>query len=203
MEPITSLLDAFIKLADRIINLEKSKLQDKQTLFNEIVKPLFEEVEPVALNYIDFFRKARQAISKNPRKNLSKVSQTIREDRDAMLMARIKVRAMADQIKEHIKDEEIVEFAVAVTDFFYEASDSPFIMNLGSLANSLVTYIDQVTNDSDSHKAIDPLNGYIDVIVSILEKSWSSIVKSYEKIKIYSVSSPKLVQKLQTKKTKP
>ena len=65
MEPITSLLDAFIKLADRIINLEKTKLQGKKDLFNEIVKPVFEDLEPVALNYMIFFRNARQTVIKS------------------------------------------------------------------------------------------------------------------------------------------
>jgi hypothetical protein len=34
MEPISFFLSTFTALADRIINLEKTKLQDKQFLFN-------------------------------------------------------------------------------------------------------------------------------------------------------------------------
>ena len=37
MEPILSLLDTFIKLADRIINLEKTRAQEKRDQFSNIV----------------------------------------------------------------------------------------------------------------------------------------------------------------------
>lgn len=204
MEPISIsfLLSTFVALVDRIKNLEKIKFQDKQTLFNEIVKPLFEALEPVVLNYMDFFRKARQIVNKNPRKNISKVVQSIREDRDAMVMARIKVRETANQIKEQIKDEEITEFAMAVNGFFYQASDPPPMLD--SLAVNFMHSIENAAHQNvEDRELVGDFNEVIDDILKGLELSWSLIVKSYEKIKIDSVSPSKYVQKRSTKKPKP
>jgi hypothetical protein len=202
MEPITSLLDAFIKLADRLINLEKAKLQNRQTLFKEFVKPLFEELEPVASNYMDFFRKARRTINRSTLNNLRNVVDKIKNEREAMSMARTKVREMAKEIEESINDQEVVEFAKAVKDFFYSTPvlQKKFFQNKKSKSRALVRALENVAARKTGK---ENLIVYIDNTLENLEASWVSIVRSYEKLKIHSIVPPKFVRKRKTKKTKP
>jgi hypothetical protein len=47
----------------------------------------------------------------------------------------------------------------------------------------------------------EKLIAYIDSTLENLEASWASIVQSYEKLKIDSISPPKFVRKRQPKKT--
>jgi hypothetical protein len=204
MEPISFFLSTFMALADRIIDLDKEKIKDKKDLFNEIIKPLFEELEPVALNYMEFFQRSRQIIIDTPQKDLADVVEVIQKERNAMIFARIRVREMASQIEKHINNEQIVMFAMSVNDFFYsDPLGHPALIEYRSSAAStgrgLLEMIKYTILQSDEKKVIID---YIDKALEIFEKAWASIVQSYGALKIYSISPPKFVRKSQTKKTK-
>lgn len=200
MEP-SFLLGTFTALVDRIVNLEKTKLQDKKTLFNEIVKPLFEELEPVASNYKDIFWKAKQVAKTNSQKKLQKAMLQIVEEREVMALARIKVREMAIQIAENIKDEEVAVFANAVNGYFYNTAKS-----YGSTRTIFLLRRFEKQRESGEVSEINApekevLVEYIDEVLKDLEKSWKTIVQSYERLKIYSVSPTKFIKKNTTKKS--
>ena len=221
MEPISFFLDTFIQLADRIINLEKAKFQDQRVVFEEIVKPLFVELEPIAQNYMIFFRKARQLIldknepshgrgveifggrllTLNEQNELQEMAQYMKKERDAMIVARVKVSEMANQIKEHIDNAEIVEFAVSVNNFFFNSPGS--YSNIRLPQDSKATeFLERLNQSILSNYAEMDLIEYLDEILLEMEKSWGVIVRSYEKLKIHLIGSPKFVRKHQIKKTK-
>jgi len=189
MEPISFLLGTFTDLVDRIINLEKSKIQDKQSLFDEIVHPLFEELEPVASNYIEIFRQAKRRISESSYEDLREIGLQIEDDRNTMLLGRIKVREMADQISENIKDENVVVFANSINKFFYRAADYP--KRMSSHSRDLVSVFKSASIKKYGKSF---LINYIDIITGEMEDSWASIVRNYEAIKIISKSPKKFIR---------
>ena len=220
MEPILFFLDTFIKLADRIINLEKTKFQDQRVVFEEIIKPLFTELEPIAQTYMIFFRNARQLIidknksphdqgieilrsrllTLNEQNELQEMAQYMKKERDAMIIARVKVSEMANQIKEYVNNVEMVEFATSVNAFFFNSpSNHPQLwLPQDSKATEFLERLNQsILKNYDEQDLIE----YIDEILLEMENSWGVIIRSYEKLKIYSIGSPKLVRKSQTKKT--
>lgn len=203
MEPITSLLDAFIKLAERLINLEKTKLQDKKELFNEIAKPLFEDLEPVAANYMEIFRKIRKIINKRSLPKIRNLVWFVVEERETMLIARSKVNYMAYQISEHIRDDEVNAFTDAVRHLFYKTTEDhqsrtkEFLSEL----NQIEANVEATGKISKEDKTLIAI--YVDDTLVSLEQCWNEIVQSYEKLKIYSVSSPKYIRKNQSKMIKP
>ncbi len=211
---LTPAIEAFIKLAERLITLEKTKLQDRKDLFNEIVKPTFEVLEPVASNYIEFFRRSQRIVKEAKVVNFETAVNQISEARDQMVIARIKVREMAAQIKNNIEDENFAEFADAVYEFFYYRQDdlgqySSILRRftrqdqtspIGSKAAEIVDIAKSI-NFSDRERKQE-FNELLEAIIDELEKNWSIIVKSYEKIKIYALSSPKFIRKSQTNKPK-
>lgn len=221
MEPISFLIDTFIQLADRIINLEKTKFQDRRIVFDEIVKPLFTELEPIAKNYILFFQRARQLILDKNKKlqdldnemhgenllsfdeqaKLQEMAQYIKKERDAMFIARVKVSEMAGQIKEHIKNPDIVEYANSIYTFFFNSpSNHPELwLPQDSKATKFIERLNEsLKNNYDEEDLVE----YIDRVLLEMENSWGEIVRSYERLKIYSIASPRLVQKNMSKKTK-
>lgn len=214
MEPISFFLNTFIQLAERIINLEKAKLQDQRVAFEEIVEPLFIELEPIAKSYMDFFRKARQlVVDKNRRSSewgieiagnklipedikneLQEMAQYMKEERDAMIMVRVKVTEMARQIKERSSIAEIAEFADAVDAFFFNSPGNlpEFKLPRDSKATEFLERLNQsILSEYDDQDLIK----YIDRVLHRLENSWGEIVRSYEKLKINLVSPHKLIRK--------
>jgi hypothetical protein len=219
MEPISFLLDTFIQLADRVINLEKTKFQDQRVVFEEIIKPLFTELEPIAQNYMFYFRKARQLIvdknkpshgrgakilgdrllTLNEKNELQEMAQYVKKERDAMIVARVKVSEMANQIKEHINNAEIVEFAISVNNFFFRSPSNFPELQLPQDSNA-TEFLERLNQSILSNYDEQDLIEYIDEILLEMEHTWGIIVQSYEKLKIYLIISPKLVHKAKKKK---
>jgi hypothetical protein len=215
MEPISFFLDTFIQLADRIINLEKAKLQDQRVAFEEIIKPLFMDLEPIAQSYMLFFQKARKMIvDKNKRSSgreieiagnklipedikneLQEMAQYMKEERDGMIMVRVKVTEMARQIKECSKSAEIAEFADAVDAFFFNSPGNLPEVKLprDSKATEFLEKLNQSISSDYNEK---DLIKYIDRVLLKLENSWEDIARSYGKLKVQLVSPPKLMRKL-------
>jgi hypothetical protein len=191
MEPITSLLDAFIKLADRIINLEKTKREDKQQAFKEIVEPLFVQLQPVAENYIAIFRKAKQNLIENSDNDLSKILDEIRGLREEMQLTRSTVTTMAMQIHKMYKDSDISEFAGRIMEFF-DVSITGESSFRATYSMGLVRRIEIVMAHRGEKKI---LNDYINYTLDILEEHWDRIGKSYARVKINSLTSPRLIKK--------
>ena len=194
MEPIAFFIETFITLADRIGNIEKTRLLDKQSLFNEIAKPLFEDLEPVAQNYIHFFQETRKVIKKGALESVRGKIDLIKENRDEMIMHRIRIRETSEQICDYIKDNDFVEFANTVNNFFYSTPDLPLRkIEEVTTTHELILLLEQLSSGELSKKQ---LIQYMDEKLVNIKTSWGLIVKSYEKLKIHSVISPKFVRKL-------
>jgi len=202
MSAITLALEAFIKLAERIVSLEKTKLEGRQKLFNEIVKPLFDELEPVASNYMDYFRNAQRRIKRSKQDDFREVADLIKEERDAMSMARIKVREMASQIRENIDDQDVVDFAVSVNKFFYSAPRFPQVQDVAGSSSSAMRFLDFLRYASLHNIGTQEVVDHLDVVIDSIEQDWSSVVKCYEKLKIKSISPQKPKRKKKNRKKK-
>lgn len=191
MEPLSFFLSTFTALADRIINLEKTKLQNKQTLLNEIVKPLFEELEPIALDYMFFYKKTQKMLL-NKKSKLQQVADQVKEDRDQRLMVRIKIREMARQISQEIKDKDITEFAEAIVGLFY--TEPTVVIHPENLSDSfkVVSMFDLALEEGLTK---ENLSKYIAALLNQIEFKWALVVQRYEKLKIYSISPPKFIRK--------
>lgn len=188
MEP-SFLLGTFTALVDRIVNLEKTKLQDNKVLFNDIAKPLFEEFEPVATRYIEIFRRTKKSLDQGSPAKLRKMINQISEDREEMIMALIKVREMAHRIEDNVNDNKMVVFAVAVKKFFYSATET---QHGGTLLKSFLLYL----KNTDPNKwDKEQTTKYIDRNLAELEYHWENVIKTYENLKIYSTSPKKYIHK--------
>ena len=178
MKPITPLLNTFIKLADRIIDLEQTKLQDKQQIFNEIARPLFEGLEPAALNYIKLFQGSQEVLD-DPQGILLGIASTLRKDRAAMIVTRIKVGEMTKQIIKNIQDESLSDFVLSIDHFFSSA-----LNRVGEAATKDRNVIELIEESAFGEEGRIQVIADLNKILMGIEKEWASIVRSYEKVKI-------------------
>ena len=178
MEYIVFLLSTLKDLVDRLRNLKREQLQDKQILFAEVVKPLFDELQPVALNYMEIFRMARKIIVEGTDQYSLISATTIQKQREEKLMERTKVSEMAGQIIVHIKDQDVVDFAKAIICFFFADP------NDGKRSRRTHEFIRRL-NDPDFRRHGQVVH-YIDETLSILEEDWAKIVATYENLKIHA-----------------
>lgn len=191
MEPLSFILDTFIGVMERIINLEKAKIQNKQQVFKEIIEPLFIELQPVIDNYITLFKQAKQSVSENKQSDIWEAVQEIRESRDAMILSRVKVREMANRIQEAYNDKKITDFAQKVDGFFYRTILEKQKRSK-SMASELVDLFEYVLkHDMDKTELIK----FIDDALKNMETSWVAIAQSYAMVRIYCLSSPQLINK--------
>jgi hypothetical protein len=192
METLSLFLSSFTALADRIINLEKAQLQNKQQVFKEVVEPLFVELQPVVDNYVSLFRKAKKSVVESSSENLWDAVSEIREARESMILNRIKVREMASIIQETYKDKKITDFAQKVDGFFYRTICERKLGVKGkSYAKELVDLCDYVIKrDMDKGELIK----FIDDALRSMEESWVAIAQTYASVRIYCLSSSTLTK---------
>ena len=192
MEPLSLFLNTFTALADRIINLEKTKLQNKQQVFKEVVEPLFIELQPIVDNYVALFRKAKKSVIESSAENLWDAVSEIRESRESMIFSRIKVREIAVVIQENYKDKKITDFAQKVDGFFYRTIlEKKQEGKSKSYAKELVDLCDYVIKrDMDKGELIK----FIDDALRSMEESWVAIAQAYASVRIYCLSSPTLTK---------
>lgn len=189
---LTPALEALAKLLEKIVDLEKSKLKDKETLFNEIAKPLYNELEPVASQYMETFRKTKKLVLSNSSQMVDEAIVLIGKDRESMHMARVKISTMIRIIEEKINDQNTIDFAKEVENFFYGASGGYKL----TLLSMLMNYLQHIKSRNDiTDNVKEKILDYIDDTLPKLEQAWATATESYEKLKIQSVAPNRFIRK--------
>jgi hypothetical protein len=85
------MLDTFLKLIDRLIQLAKLRTDRRKNVFSEIYKPLFAEMEKIHLDYITTFSACLRQIDDEA--FIRNIIATIDEKRIPLLPAREKVKS--------------------------------------------------------------------------------------------------------------
>jgi hypothetical protein len=111
-------MEIFLKLIDRLIQLVRARSLHRKQLFNEIVQPIYEDLEPIAKDYFELFHFviSRLESESSTREELADLT----KERSLQFVAlRRKLQEAAQVVAGRIEDERIVEFANAVTSFFF------------------------------------------------------------------------------------
>lgn len=101
------MIDSFLKVIEKGIDLVNTRQKNNKDYFLLIVTPLFEEFEKVAADYFKLFDSRRIEV---------KDAVNIRE---GYLQARIKVTELARSYSAESKDKDLILFFDSVSNFFY------------------------------------------------------------------------------------
>jgi hypothetical protein len=111
-------IDGFLQLLDRLIDLLEAKKRRKRELFSEIIEPIFNEVQPVVDEYFKFFQEARQRLQKAKATDYRRLVQELTKERKDFHSVRVKVTHLTEAIREQTRLEQVKEFAKAVEELF-------------------------------------------------------------------------------------
>src|SRR4029077_14538310 len=117
------LVAGFVAVVDRLIKLLERKEAHQARLYDKFVDPLFRDLEPVAADYIKFFRETSELLDRalaepDARSTMRAAAKRIRARPEEFLFARKKVQQLARVAVTQIKDEDVKGFAMSVAWFF-------------------------------------------------------------------------------------
>ncbi len=130
-------MQAFLSIVDRLIELAKRGEERRHRELKEVIEPLFKELEVVAQDYFSLFRFARDLLAEPG--NRTEACKLIRGKREEMLLARIKLREMAESLS---GEQRFTEFSNAIRGFFYSTTWCAGKMSAGHYLCDLFEYID-------------------------------------------------------------
>jgi len=179
------MIDSFLKIIDQIILLIKGRQLRRKALFDELVTPIYRDLEPIANDYIEYFDFIVNWLQNNRYNQLELLSIT-RERSKQFLVMRRKIQAAVRVISENVDDEEIVDFAKNVRSFFF----------LDSLYIRVCPY--RYSEDWITEHGFYRFTDYSRIQSNItiysnarreIEKKWQAVVASYTTIQAEIVSS--------------
>ena len=117
------MLELFLKLVDRVIQLQKHRLDNRKELFNSLVEPSFNEASSVYSDYRMMLRSAKDLMQQD---DFDKAISQLESDRENYLATRTKLRAMAASIRPQDVDldrAQQVDFADLLSMYVTEISE--------------------------------------------------------------------------------
>lgn len=130
------MIDLALKLVDHVIRLLKERRTHKQDVaerrrhfVQEVLDPLFQDVETIAKDYVAIFGTVRRGLS-DPRQTKETITNELRHLRSGFEPIRIKVRSLAVALKSEFDEKEDTQKHVVPGEIF------EFAWSIGALLGS-------------------------------------------------------------------
>lgn len=175
------MLRDFLAVIDRLIAYLKRGEALDLMLFDRIVRPLFQEFEPVAIEYIGMFRWANNRL-KNGRASAASVVAEFTERRHTRLEARVKLREFASVLRLNAPNQEIQKFAEEVLSFFEDHRHPEFSR---SKSEVVAETLELVVFEGEGAEDLNQLCLAVDQMVRHLEASWRWVANRYATLAIH------------------
>ena len=111
-----------LQIVDRLIKLAERRELHRAKIFDQLVEPLFSEFQPVAEDYLRFFRECVQGLEEledlDDEGEMRKLAKRFRARRDDFLLARSKVQALANVLSRDVHDLSVQALALRILGFF-------------------------------------------------------------------------------------
>jgi hypothetical protein len=168
-------LDLFLKAVDMFIQLLSLRSESSRRLFKEVVQPLFQALEPVVIDYISFFHRARSVVSTASPDHIRATLNELSAYREQNLIARRKVQALATELAKE-RNTQIVDFAKSIQSIFGATQQTLFRM---SEQRHSIELLEQVlTGQLDTATALNNL----DKVIEQIEYYWEETVTRYQSL---------------------
>lgn len=112
-------VNTFLQIVEKVTKLGGQKKKKRRQLFQDIVEPLFIELQPVVDDYFLLFQRAQKLIKTIGQEEMESALSEVAAHRNQLLQARSTVREMAIRLGEEIEDAQIVHFCSDIENFFY------------------------------------------------------------------------------------
>ncbi len=136
-------MKAYLELIDRIVRLIKSGDERNKNIFNDIVNPLFHDLQPIVDDMLKMFHQATKLLQFST--ELSKCIEILQSHRSGMLLARTNIREMTKVLQDKFSLAVLNEFLNSVELIFKCTNRAEIVTHQGSnmqVLYDLFTYID-------------------------------------------------------------
>lgn len=178
------MVDLFIRLVDKIIELARVRDQRSDRVFVEIVEPLFKDLPVVVQDYLVLFREAEGALARSSADDASTatvVTELISRRREEALLLRRKVAEMATSIRRSFDDADLIEYARAIEGCFYSIDAIPDATRASTDATTLIGLLDLLkTAKLDKVTLYDAIRR----ARHALEHSWTNVTQRYAVLRL-------------------
>lgn len=175
-------LTLFLELIDRLVIFVKGRNEHRRVLFDEVVKPVFEQLEALIDDYFLLFRNAHKAIEESQGSDWHLAVEEIRRNRETMWVARRKVSAFALVAAEQLKDQKFVNFAKKVSRLFHATEFHESRKMSRSL--EVLDLLDAIdARKMEKHVVLERLAQ----TERQLRETWVSVAQSYAELRLYSL----------------
>jgi phage terminase small subunit len=176
-------VDAFIEIIDKLIELARYKKRRKKELFTEVVDPLFKETQMVVDEYFLFFRNARSLVRSATKKQYPEVINHLNESRNDFLIVRVKITEMAKAIRAQTRVILLRDIAASIERFFEVAIiDTTHIRpKKVTIRKHTIRMVEKVEKQLISKNEV---LRYIDRSLKKMEEAWIDVAAKYAKGRI-------------------
>ena len=190
------MIDALIKIIDRLISLVKGRIQGRKDMFEKVIDPIFNDLLLIHGDYIKMFEHAQWLLpgysedgstltapgyngepeegSEKYVKRLENAKNEIKKRRLEFEPVRAKVRIIAKSLDENKFPEEETNFIRSVLEYFPTAD--PISPN--SATRNIIDYLDTMASRSNEVRWV------IDEVIQDHKESWSNVCEAYAVLKI-------------------
>jgi hypothetical protein len=175
------MIETFLKILDKIIDLLKQHKQANKDLLATIVEPLFSETALIVNDYMSVFTDARQTVIDGSDDALMSTIDSIAARRQQLLTTRAKVREMACAVSETFEDDLLTSFAEHILALLYSSQIAPY--RLGSTPSKvLLIELHDLLENPDLDRTTIRLN--IEQVLHNIESNWTNVTRAYARLKL-------------------
>ena len=184
-------IDVFMKLIEGMVKIVEHRRNDRRQLFDDVVQPMYQQLQPVIDEYYALFHQCRSEIAAARTKPaLSAAIDAIRDRRETTLLARATIRTLVEEMEKHVKDKHVIHFAEQVSKFFY-STEVAHVRKMSAMRSfvELCDYVQQ--NDLDKGLLMDYLS---ETLKTMVERS-SAVASTYSAVRLHCLCPPRFLAK--------
>ena len=179
------MFNSILSLIDRIINLLDRRAKSRRDLFNEIVKPVFNEMEKVVEQYFLSLCRCQAMVEQANRDDLSPALDEIKALQGKVWVVLMKLDNLIEVSSDQIHNPSVNFFLKKVQNLL-RSSDVHLksVSKMSKKLNTSIGFWDYIQGDT-LEKGV--LLQYLSRCVDELEKAWAAVAQSYAHVQIKSL----------------
>ncbi len=173
------MIDALVRIVDRLVNLAERRHASRRVVFDEIVKPVFTDLETVVEDYLRLFHTTRRRVQAAPRADLPAALEETQKLRQALSSKRVRLQAASEVALADVKDKRLRRFFERVLKVLLSANPSGSPRRAMSKSTELVHFWEYLEQDGmDKGRLVR----FIDRSIADLRESWELVGQSYAEL---------------------
>lgn len=184
------MVEIFLKLIDKVIQLIKERQLNNDKIFNDLIEPIFNDMTLVAKDYFTMFSESYHLLAPYARYEketdfhaISEQLKKVGARREEFLNTRIKVREMAKMLSAEISDPDIIKFTDSILKFFYGNEFNESVVFFESYSEQMSDIFDYLELDH-SHYRLQAIVKIIEKVRENIEQEWINITEYYAVLRI-------------------